>query len=73
MGSARVDRVVGDIAFIFQDACDLGLDSRVRNEHLRFLRARAIADTRQKIGDGISNSAHQKIRRVARRASLPGR
>src|SRR5947207_2361741 len=60
MRSAGVDRVIGNVTFIFQNARNLSLDLRVRNEHLRFLRTRAIADTRQKIGDRISNSAHQK-------------
>src|SRR5262245_10358798 len=59
MRSSRVDRVIGDITFILQDARDLGLDLRVRNEHLWFLRTRAIANTRQKIGNWISNSTHE--------------
>src|SRR5262245_20192596 len=58
MRSARVDRVVGDVTFIFQNARDLSLDFRVRNQHLRILCARAVADTRQKIGNRI-NSAHE--------------
>src|SRR6266545_2976402 len=69
MRSTRVNRVIGNVTFILQDARDLGLDLRVRDQHLRFLRTRPIADTRQKIGNWISNSTHE-IRRLARRASL---
>src|SRR4029453_4585654 len=73
VSGARVDRVIRDVTFLFQDPCDFGFDFRVRNEHLRLLRTRAVADARQKISNRVCNSAHKKIRRLARRASLPGR
>src|SRR4030095_1877319 len=72
MRSARINRVIGNVTFILEDARDLGLDLRVRDQHLQFLRTRPIADTRQKIGNWISNSTHE-IRRLARRDSLPDR
>ena len=72
MRSARVNRVVGNVTFLLEDARDLGLDFRVRNKHFRFLRTCAIAHTRQKIGNWISNSTHE-IRQLVRRVSLPGR
>src|SRR5437867_7024246 len=59
MGRARVDRVVGDVTFVLQNTHDLRLDLRVRHEHVDLLRARGIADTRQKIGNRISHSAHK--------------
>src|SRR6059058_4766169 len=58
MRGARVDRILGNVAFILQDACKLRLDLRVRNKHLGLLRTCTIANTRQKVGNGISNSAH---------------
>src|SRR5207237_5977984 len=54
----RVDRVIGNVTFILQNARELGLDLRVRHKHFGFLRARPVADTRQKISNRISNSAH---------------
>src|SRR5215831_21190403 len=60
MSRARVDRVIRDVTFLFQDACDFGFDFRVRNEHLRPLRTRAVSDARQKISNRVCNSAHTK-------------
>src|SRR5881628_911113 len=59
MRSARINRVVRDVTFILQDPRDLGLDFRVRNQYFRLLRTRPVADTRQKIGNGISDSTHE--------------
>src|SRR2546430_17524014 len=58
MRGTRVDRVIGNVTFILQNARELGLDLRVRHKHFGFLRARPVADTRQKISNRISNSAH---------------
>src|SRR5262245_46619420 len=58
MRSAGVHRVIRDVTFLFQDPCDFGLNLRVRNEHLRLLRTRAVADARPKISNSICNSAH---------------
>src|SRR5438552_7998186 len=76
MRCGRVDRVFRDVTFVLQNADDLRLDLRVRNEHVDLLRMRRVADARQKIGNGISNSAHgdldrmKKInKRMAKRAS----
>src|SRR5215468_6964793 len=60
MSSARVNGVVRDVPFLFQDTRKFGFDSRVRNEHLRLLRTRAIADARQKISNRVCNGAHTK-------------
>src|SRR5438132_14297656 len=58
MRGTRVDRVIGNVTFILQNARELGLDLRVRHKHFGFWRARPVADTRQKISNRISNSAH---------------
>src|SRR5262249_56339865 len=60
MRGARVYRVIRDVTFLFQDPCNFGFDFRVRNEHLRLLRTRAVADARQKISNRVCNSAHTK-------------
>src|SRR5207247_10359817 len=44
MRAARVDRVIRDVTFLFQDPCNFGFDLRVRNKHLRLLRLRAVCD-----------------------------
>src|SRR5215475_3679215 len=60
MSAARIDGVVRDVTFLFQDPRKLGFDFRVRNEHLRLLRTRAVAHTRQKISNRVCHSAHTK-------------
>src|SRR5262249_37615223 len=42
------------------DPSKFGFDFRVRNEHLRLLRKRTVADARQKISNRVCNSAHKK-------------
>ena len=58
MRRVRIDLVIGDVAFLFQNADDLRLDLRVRDKHLRLLRARAVAHAGEKVGNRISNSTH---------------
>src|SRR4029453_3556570 len=60
MRGARVDRVIRDVTFLFQNPCDFGFDFRVRNEHLWLSRTRAVAHARQKISNRVCNSAHTK-------------
>src|SRR2546430_2357937 len=73
MRAAHVHRVIGNVTFLFQYPCNFGFDFRVRNQHLRLSRARALADARQKSSDRICNSAHTKIKRLPQSASWPDR
>jgi hypothetical protein len=52
MRAARVDRIIRDVTFLFEDPCNFGFDLRVRNEHLQLLRTRAVADARRKSAIG---------------------
>src|SRR6266699_1029201 len=76
MRRGRVDRVFRDVTFVLQNADNLGLDLRVRNEHVDLLRVSRVADAREKVGNGISDSAHGDLdrmnkinKRMAKRAS----
>ena len=57
-----VDFVVGDVAFLLQDAGDLRLDLGVRGEHFGFARHCRIAEARQEVGDGIGNWLMSRFR-----------
>ena len=54
-----INRIIGDVALLFQNPDDVSFDPRVRNKHVGLLRLRSIADAREEIGDWVSNSAHE--------------
>src|SRR5437870_4512948 len=59
MRGLGVDFVVTNVAFVFEDPDDLGLQLRVRHEDLDLLGARAIAHASKQICDWVCNGTHE--------------